>query len=117
MERVLQKYQHLDLLIRELKRKYEQQSDCDSDELRRESGFESSRNFDLRNSLNEGRNTGKLYKELAYLQRTSNLQLYQIKLRELQENPSDFESFLYQLKKELKTRQKSFKALKGKLIK
>lgn len=53
-------------------------------------------------------NSESARQELEALRKSSNAQTHQAKLRELRQNPSDFDSFLLKLKKEIQSRDRAF---------
>lgn len=57
-----------------------------------------------------------LLKELQLLKNSSNLSIYEKKLKEIQNNPSEFESFIYKIKQELARRESEYAKLEGQLL-
>jgi hypothetical protein len=55
-------------------------------------------------------------KELQLLKNSSNLSIYERRLKEIQDNPSEFESFIYKVKQELARREAEYARLEGQLL-
>lgn len=58
----------------------------------------------------------KYVKELEFLRQDSNISQYHIKIRDLKNNPCDFESFIFKVKKEFVQRKRKFEEIQEFLV-
>jgi len=68
------------------------------------------------NSFMSSGNPNYLVKELQLLKNSSNFALYEGKLKDIQRNPMEFESFIIKVKQELKRRESEFLKIENQLL-
>ena len=68
------------------------------------------------NSFMSSGNPNYLVKELQLLKNSSNFALYEGKLKDIQRNPMEFESFIIKVKQELKSRESEFLKIENQLL-
>lgn len=68
------------------------------------------------NSFMSSGNPNYLLKELQLLKSSSNFALYEGKLKEIQRNPMEFESFIIKIKQEFKKRESEFLKIENQLL-